>query len=61
MRVIVNLNNGKIECDAESLLHFTLFIVVPFMENFVKHFEQDPVYKKYKKMFKQGQIELQRM
>ncbi len=57
MHVVVNLNKGKIESDTESLLHFGRLIVVPIMEIFFKYFEEDPV---YKKMFEQGQIELQK-
>ena len=60
MRVNVNLNNGKIECDTESLLHFTRLIVVPILEIYYKHFVQDPVYKEYENMFEQGKIELQK-
>ena len=59
MCVIVNLNNGKIECDTESLLHFTRLIVLPILKIYYEHFVQDPAYKEYENMFKQKQIELQ--
>ena len=60
MRVIVNLNNGKIECDTESLLHFTRLIVIPILKIYYEHLVQDPAYKEYENMFEQGKMELQK-